>query len=49
MQNKKSKLLFTVAFATAFSVTSLFAGFNPAYAASLTEAEKVEFENSQSK
>ena len=46
MQNKKSKLLFTVAFATAFSVTSLFAGFNPAYAASLTEAEKVEFENS---
>lgn len=46
MQNKNSKLLFTLAFTTAFTFTGLFAGVNPAYAASLTEAEKVEFENS---
>ena len=46
MQKKKSKLLFTLAFGTVFTFTSLFAAAKPSYAKALSEAEKVEFENS---
>lgn len=45
MQTKKSKLLFTLAFSTAFAFTGTFAWTNPTFAANLTEEEKIEFEN----